>query len=311
MAYAPWLPQSQGDAPGGWIDRPATPGPDIAIFGESLPLGTLSGSTYLNIGTVLQGLLPAIAVATYGTGAQRTDSIFARAGGIPFQVSLAGGVIPPTTDPVTLTWRSGDPITDQGPQTYDAVVAGVTVTIARLASNLYILTRKAAGPAVAVGAQSRCIFDIARDTAALTQVWWPYRNDLSALMPVDEILGRAQRQQRWLRALDRRFVSMGPLYRRTAAEFIGGSGRAYMDSFDVAALAMFGDRHLVLNAHMASTDPFEIRNLTPSADDLADIASGVPARRWMRDTQHTNTDGDAVIVEDLLLPKLQALRYVA
>ncbi len=311
MAYAPWLPQAQDDAPGGWIDRPPTPSSDIAIFGDSLPLGTLSGSTYLNIGTVLQGLLPDITVTTYATGAQLTPSIFARAGGVPVGISLPGNQIPATSNPVALTWRSGDPITDQGPQSYDAMVAGVPVTIARLSSNLYTLARKTAGLVVGIGPQSRCLFDIARDTAGLTQIWWPYRNDLSAQLPVGEVLGRSQRQRRWLRALDKRLVSIGPLYRRTAVEYIGGLNRAYMDSFDPAAAALFGDNHLPLNAYMASTEPFERRNLTPSSDDLVDIGLGVPARHWMRDTQHTNTDGDAVIVEDLLLPRLQALRYAA
>ncbi len=311
MAYAPWLPQTQDDAPGGWIDRPATPSTDIAIFGESLPLGTLVSGSYRNIGTVLQTLLPAITVTTYAVGAQRTDNIFARAGGIPFEIGLPDNLIPATTDPVVLASRSGDPMTDQGVQSLEAMVAGLAVVIARLPSTLYTLTRKTPGPPVVIGPRSRCIFDIARDTAATTQVWWAYRNDLSGEMPVADIVPRAQRQARWLRALDKRFVSMGPLYRRTAIEYIGGTNRAYMDSFDAAAETAFGDRHLRLNSYMASTVPFEVRSLTPSADDLADIANGVPARRWMRDTQHTNTDGDAVIVEDLLLPKLQALRYVA
>jgi hypothetical protein len=310
VAYAPWLPQAQDDAPGGWIERPAQPSPDIVIFGESLPLGTLVSGSYRNIGTVLQTLLPSIAVTTYAVGAQRTESIFARAGGIPFEIGLPNDTIPPTTDPVVLTWRSGDPMTDQGVQNLDALVGGVAVTIARLSNNLYTLTRKAAGPSVVIGPQSRSLFDAARDTAATTQIWWAYRNDLSGELPVDGIVSRSRRQHRWLRALDKRFVSMGPLYRRTAIEFIGGANRAYMDSFDSAAEAIYGARHLALNGYMASTAPFEARNLTPSTDDLSDIANGVPARRWMRDTQHTNTDGDAVIVEDLLLPKLQTLRYV-
>lgn len=270
------------------------PSNTITFWGDSMTAGSGGGGT--TISSVVASLLGRT-VNNRGIGGQNSAAIATRQGALPMLVTVTGDQIP-ASGPVTLTARSQTPITNQGASSFTGTLAGVAGTLAASTSDggatyTYTFTRTTAGSAVACPANSQFVFDFAVADRDDTVVIWSGRNDgrntraeqiaiRNNILAMHSYLSPQIKRSLVLPIFNGRAVSTGG----GAYEPSGSAGYNNIIATNQELARTLGP------AFLADARDYMVRfaiydaGLTPTADDLSDIAADCVPRQLMSDNVH-------------------------
>ncbi len=280
---------------------PDYPSTDIAAWGDSLTDGGSSGDWLVK-------LAADIGVAAYngGTGGQGTRAIAARAGGCP-AILAAAVMIPATTAPVVVTFAGGfSPVNANRPVLF--TLAGVAGQLNRDASNVLTFTRLVEGTTVNAAARTMLLPVDAATHRGRTMIVGMGRNSFRAgtgdFQAVGQIIAAIRSVLDYQSSRVRRAIvwEIPP----TQIEPNGNANRAVLDSVNAAIKAAFPGEWLDIASWLRTTapqtvgtvmvnDPFTQLGISPTAQDLADIANGVTPTTLTSDGLHfTQLAGTAI-----------------
>ena len=259
---------------------PIRSGPNILCIGDSMTQGNQDG-TGVTYPDELQKLLSEAghpgSVTNFGAGGETSVTITARAGGNPFVVLPVGGVIPATTGAVQITLLpiNGAPVDPlkQGPSTYIATLAGVRGTFSRTIAGdvfTYYFARFVAGIEIPVNRPEPMYLEIAEAARSDIAVIWMGQNGPST----DRAIQDAEAIINHMKALDKRFIVIS---------MPGGSSA--QDADDSKWFAKFGRRFIPIRQYMVQYGLADA-GITPTAQDLVDMASGTVPTSLRTDAVH-------------------------
>lgn len=263
-------------------------GPDITGSGDSMTQG--AGGEGMGYVEVLRALMAAhgstAEVKNRGVGGETSTTIAARMGGYPFIVLPVAGLIPVTTTPFEITLL---PINGQMPaplkQGYVAPMPGrlgtVRGTFSRTESGgvlTYFFTRATAGAEVVANRPLPLYLDVGIESLGDIQIIWIGQNGdpsftgaLTARAIQD---AKAIIQQ--MTALDKRYLVMSK-----------PGGTSAQDAEDALWFAEFGRRFIPIRQYMVKYGLADA-GITPTAQDLIDIANGTVPSSLRVDPTHFN-----------------------
>ena len=263
-------------------------GPNITGSGDSMTQG--AGGEGMGYVEVLRALMAAhgssAEVKNRGVGGETSTTIAARMGGYPFIVLPVAGLIPVTTTPFEITLL---PINGQMPaplkQGYVAPMPGrlgtVRGTFSRTESGgvlTYFFTRATAGAEVVANRPLPLYLDVGIESLGDIQIIWigqngdpSYTGALTARAIQD---AKAIIQQ--MTALDKRYLVMSK-----------PGGTSAQDAEDALWFAEFGRRFIPIRQYMVKYGLADA-GITPTAQDLIDIANGTVPSSLRVDPTHFN-----------------------
>ena len=263
-------------------------GPDITGSGDSMTQG--AGGEGMGYVEVLRALMAAhgssAEVKNRGVGGETSTTIAARMGGYPFIVLPVAGLIPVTTTPFEITLL---PINGQMPaplkQGYVAPMPGrlgtVRGTFSRTESGgvlTYYFARATAGAEVVANRPLPLYLDVGIESLGDIQIIWigqngdpSYTGALTARAIQD---AKAIIQQ--MTALDKRYLVMSK-----------PGGTSAQDAEDALWFAEFGRRFIPIRQYMVKYGLADA-GITPTAQDLIDIANGTVPSSLRVDPTHFN-----------------------
>lgn len=276
------------------------PTADIACWGDSMTAGSgASGSATRypqTLGTELGRT-----VANLGIGGQGSAQIAGRQGGIPVAVTVSGNEIP-ASGAVSVTAISPAILTggtSTATLTQTGTLAGVPGTLSKTGyPATYTFTRAASGSAVSCPAGSLFVSDQIAQYIGSTVVIWAGRNDTrttraSMLATRDNILAMISALTPQVKR-----VLVLPVFNGRAVATAGGAyepqGSAAYDAIQLVNEELartLGDSFLAgLRDYMVRYAIYDA-GLTPTADDLADMALDCIPRSLFSDDIHLNDYG--------------------
>ena len=263
-------------------------GPNITGSGDSMTQG--AGGEGMGYVEVLRALMAAhgssAEVKNRGVGGETSTTIAARMGGYPFIVLPVAGLIPVTTTPFEITLL---PINGQMPaplkQGYVAPMPGrlgtVRGTFSRTESGgvlTYYFARATAGAEVVANRPLPLYLDVGIESLGDIQIIWigqngdpSYTGALTARAIQD---AKAIIQQ--MTALDKRYLVMSK-----------PGGTSAQDAEDALWFAEFGRRFIPIRQYMVKYGLADA-GITPTAQDLIDIANGTVPSSLRVDPTHFN-----------------------
>lgn len=222
---------------------------------------------------------------------EATGDIATRVGALRPGVTLPGNVIPLDTNPVTVTvtpadgWRtlSGTPITDIGE--FEGVLKGVPGILKHSGDDgSWSFTRNLASTLV-VNTEINELFTTQEGKQHLDDIWimWGGRNN-----PVSsQIITDANRIISSITP-NKNYIVLSVL--NSSAEPSGSSAYNNIIAINNALLAEYGERYFDIRAWLIALG-LSSAGVTPTSQDLTDIANDVPPDSLRRDTIHPNVEG--------------------
>lgn len=270
-------------------------GPGIVTVGDSL-----TASRY---GDRLATLL-GVPVTTNGVGGETSAGIAARQGGAPYLMIPAGGSIP-ASGPVVVTFETptgavswpllqGNPLTGMLagiPGTLSVAKAGAALT--HDPGDVYSFTRATAGAAVPVARPEPFYCDIGASTRDSIQILWPGRNNLA---DADQIMGDVEAMVAYLRPTHKRFLVLSVL--TGFGEGIGSTPHTNVTGYNRRAMFRWGRRYLDMRGYLIRYGLTDA-GLTPTSQDLADMAADTVPASLRADAIHLTPAGYQIVAEQI------------
>lgn len=249
-----------------------------------------------------------LTITNRGIGGQGICDILLRMGAIRPLYTVAGGQIPGTTTPVTLTlvdpargWRTGG----TGTFTTAGSLAGIPGTLTRvLETGVTSFTRSAAGAVVPVPDGARFVRDASQVTPNRRLILWAGRNNTNApLAPLAELLplGIAS-----LATAAKEFLIIGTINARS--EGTGTTNHARIVAYNKRQSELFGSLFYDIRRDFIDRG-MALRGINPSSADLADVDADRPPGALMADDVHPNAEG-YLAINYLLAQKLQEIEWI-
>ena len=263
-------------------------GPNFVAPGDSMTAG--AGGNGTNYTGVLQGLLTAAGhpgtVKNRGVGGENSVTITARMGGYPFMVLPVAEVIPATTTPfeITLLPINGQmpaPL-KQGSLTYTGRLGAVPGTFSRTESGgvlTYYFTRATAGSEVVANRPMAMYLDVGIEARGDIYLIWIGQNGPDTTRAIQD--AKALIQQ--MTALDKRFLVISK-----------PGGTSAQDAEDAQWFAEFGRRFIPIRQYMVKYGLADA-GITPTAQDIIDMANGTVPSSLRVDPTHWNASGYTIL----------------
>ncbi len=285
-----------------YLAQPPVESPVIAAFGDSLTLG--SGGSATNFPAKLAELTGR-SVVNLGVGGEDSLTIAGRQGGIPFVAQPF--TIPAAATPVEVTLKSGylgksvAPLVNGSAGVNPCFIGGIRGTLS-YSGGKYYFTRAVQGTAsVAVTRPQAVVTDAMRLRQGDIAVFWVGTN--GGWVDTDNVTYNPDVLVAQLKLMTGvlttgRFLVIG-LTALTAAQYA---------NLDARLARAFGRKFLDLRGYMLSYG-LQDAGITPTAQDNADIASGMIPSSLRYDQTHFNDAGYA-IAGTQVFRRMQELGYV-
>lgn len=306
LTPAKWSPWSE-------VGSPLLPLPGyVGVAGDSL---AASHNLVESLGTQL----PSVNVYSRAWNGETSDGVLVRLGARPLHVTVTGGTIPATgsvavTTPQVLSLTGSD-------SAYTGMLVtanGVTVD-GKLqwtaSTQTLIFTRATDGQAVPASGPTRFDPQWAANTRGHTLVVTMGRNDVSLGSTgadpdtVTHVLANYQRMAEWLRLSSQfpQFVFLGTLNRFN--EPAGHPKYATVKAINAALAQMFPGHYLDMRDYIVNQAIHDL-GITPTPEDLANIANDCPPPSVMADMTHYTDEAAAAFTQHRLAPWLIGQGYV-
>ncbi len=294
----------------GGIEHYVVSKPKSVFIGDSLTWG--DGSTAGNSMPAQFQRLTGREVVNLGVSGQTSTQIAARLGAVPLQVSLAGN-IPATTTPVAISnWYAPSRPTFTSAQVaplnsanssvarwLTGTILGVHGMLLKDASDGYTFVRDAAGPSVAVPANTPFIPD-QFDYPDCTAVIRLGENNLGdpATIKLDTAAVVA-----WLTPLAKQFIVLPPPRQNVAGSWVGTNSYNSQQQLKADLAASYGP-------HFVDDEAMLIALPNPAnAQDMIDVGNGaIPTRYRAPDRVHFNDTGYGTIAS-IVRTSFNSLNY--
>ena len=282
---------------------PFRSGPDIFCCGDSMTFGNQDGTGVTYPGE-LQVLLDSYGhrgtVSNFGVGGETSVTITARCGANPFIVMPAGGLIPGSNTAVELTLHpiNGEPVAPlkQGPTSYIVTLAGVRGIFSRTVSGgvfTYFFTRLSPGQSIPVERPEPMYLEVAQAYRGDIAVIWMGQNGPST----DRAISDAEAIISHLTALEKRFVVISM-----------PGGTSAQDADDAKWFAKFGRRFIPIRQYMVKYGLADA-GITPTAQDIADMANGTVPTSLRTDLVHWKAAGYKILAKQVFI-RMKELEFI-
>jgi len=278
--------------------RKVVSGPDIVCWGDSMTAGAGGGGTTMT--SVLQTLLTAAGssavVRNAGVGGETSVTITARTGATPFIVEIPSGSIP-ASGGVTVTLRqingqTAAPLlqgTGTPGSTFSGLLAGVLGTLSQ-SGGVYTFTRSAPGPSVSVTRPQPFRTNFSEDRRGDIAIIWIGQNGPTNQRAIDDARAIIQH----MNALDKRWLVI--------------SKPTSTDADDVAWFNEFGRRFIAARQYLMEFGLSDA-GITPTAQDITDMAAGVIPSSLRADSVHWTANGYSIL-GNLVFQRLTEMDWI-
>jgi hypothetical protein len=288
-------------------------GPDITTVGDSM--------TAQDWSTMLANLTGRT-VNRRGVGGESSKGIAARMNAMPYLMLPAGGAIP-ASGPVNVDLTSSGGGTSwpllQGAGTGNGFMDGtlegipgrVTLTKGTTAlpyrgnDDVYVFTRTTAGTAVPVTRPKPFYYTDGEAQRGNIMVIWSGRNNFTEDNG-DRAFRDIKAMVNYMRALEKRFLVLS--VHNGAGEGIGTSAYTNIASLNARLLAEYGRRFVDHRKYIIDYGLADA-GITPTAQDIADVAADLIPTSLRSDTLHQNDAGKALTAMQVNL-RLRELGWV-
>jgi hypothetical protein len=245
-----------------------------------------------NLGADLSADLGGREIHNEGYGGQGAASIASRIGCTPAMLTLAGNKLPATTAPVAVTDRSAN----LGAGTFHGFMGGVAVTVVGASSTSYTVQRDVAGPEVAI--PPRTPFVTGLQYRGMQVISWMGRNGgFGSDAAIAETVFHTRNALAWAgenagRSL---VVAITPFYdveNPPGSEVAGGAARVWLDKANETLRSTFPQQFVDVPGRLRTTQALAAEGVTPTTQDLADIAAGMTPQSFRADGGHYNALGN-------------------
>jgi len=264
----------------------------VACFGDSMFADV--GSTGVTVPGTLSQIL-GVPVFEGGVGGHSTTEVVVRQGGKDVFVTVAGGTIPSSgyvsviVSASPAAWRTTQGFTCLGS------LAGVPGTLRRMdgSSDSWRFYRTAAGESVSVVPETRWVsaYAVYRDRVTLIRTG---RNNVAS--GPETIISDDRAALSGLSGVNNRFLIIS-LY-NTSTEILGSSGYDNVKAINNARAAEFGANYYDLRGWIIRNGLAQA-GITPTTQDLADVANDVIPASLRIDNTHMNAIGREVEAQQL------------
>jgi hypothetical protein len=268
------------DSLGGAAPQAPTP---VTIHGDSLTAGWASATSGLSA-------LIGRAVTARGNGGLRSFWIAARQGGQPLRVTVPGDGTIPASGPVTVSIAYVPIVgTTKGgvaSMSLDGVLAGVPGALAIVDETTATFTRHRAGRVTPVSAGSP--FATGFDAREAYPIFWAGRNNFKLAGDDVQIVNDVRAMLAWTKHPDKALVLSIPPW---GGEENGSGGRANLDRANNALAAAFPAIYEDTASRLRSRALLEAVGVTPTDEDIDNIANGLTPASFRSDAGHLNAKG--------------------
>ena len=220
------------------------------------------------------------AVVQFGYGGQTARSITARTGAHPVMLAVTDNRIP-ASGPVSVTARDAN----LDPGTYVGSLVGVPGTMVVAAGNVMTFTRTTSGKATACPPGTP--FVTRPDFRGQQVVSWMGRNGLSASDYMTTNIAEDRHALAWAGTNANRSLILSVVpFTTDSADTL-----ARIAALNDAKRQNFPAQFVDVAARMRSADALEEEGVTPTSQDLQDIANGFTPASFRSDEGHFNTAG--------------------
>lgn len=260
--------------------RPVFPTSNIACWGDSLTYSTNPGNVQASP-TYPQTVATDLGVTVYngGIGGNCSADIATRQGGLQPLCTLTGNQIPSgSTTAIVLTaispttgWRT------TANTSFHGTLAGVAGTLTNnvSGSNFTFTPDSAPGSTVAVAAGTPFYGDEGAALRDRINVIWSGHNNAPQATAVADVSRDVASMVAWLTPYTKRYLVLSATWE---SKFVN-------DQINAPLAATYGDLYVDLNDWLI-TDGLTECGLTPTSNDLADIAAGEVPRQLRHDGTH-------------------------
>lgn len=281
---------------GSWLYKPVTGGsakqvlPNspfrLVTYGDSL---TASSQGVSATAAFLASTYPGLTGSNKGASGYGVADIAIRQGGLTVyfnaasdQIPASGSVALTLVNSPTTGYRTNSVITFSG------TLAGVSGTLTKAADGTWSFARSSSGSVVSCPP----------GTPFVCATWAGTENDIQSIWMGRNNVGAATFQQDTLDNVARCVAFMGPLFKRYViisvtngtSEGVGTSNYNSIIACNNALKNVYGDRFYDLRADFIQNGLAKV-GITPTSQDLIDIAADRPPSSLMGDSIHPNADG--------------------
>lgn len=284
--------------------------PGVVAYGDSLTFGTGSGSSETaSYPAVLESHI-GVDVVNAGIPSEASQDIAGRQGGAPLLATPAGGVLNASGNTVlTITRPDGSPApnfmrlasSEVNPVEYAGVAGNITYFSG--SGTWQFSPLNALDDPVTVIEPMPIITRSARAYGDLTHIFWAGTNNITE---EEQILGDIATMVEHITALDRRYLVLGPLNRE--AETAGTPNHGHVVAIEAALQRSHGRRFVGVRRWLIDYG-LTAAGLTPTTQDLADIANDVIPSQLRTDNVHLNATGYGLVAE-LVATRLREFRWL-
>lgn len=264
----------------------------IVILGDSLADGAGASGFAAKWHTRLAAAL-GIPAINLGIGGQNAEQIAARFDAVQVTVTMPGNFVPADTAPVTIGTASAFNIdllfgSGTGTRTCPLIIRGVPGTLIKTGGTTYSWSRSAAGAAVAITINEPVSTGLGTLYANDILIVSAGTNDRSAaaIYPaMQRVFAIVRKLQPYFRA-----VLVASPRGLTGTDLPNTAAAKNVLAMERMGRRVLGERYLELRRFMID-DALGLLGLTPTADDLADIANDTIPRQLLADLLHSNDLG--------------------
>lgn len=249
------------------------------------------------------------AVAGFGAGyydggdaAARADSILARQGSAPAQLSFPGGTAPTSGGTAV---DVGNVRASNGIESFTGTIDGTTVrgSLSSTSSG-WTFTRSGSGSAVPVTDGTTFLPTEGMANRYSIQLLNIGKNDLTSGASAQSVIDAVATAYDWIPTSDKKALVLGFFVDTgTAAD---AAVRTRIGDVNTALGATYGADFIDIGAYLTSAQVWTDTGLKPTAEDLRQQALGNLPPSLAADRQHLNGIANAAVVNNLILPRLES-----
>lgn len=298
-------------------------GPDIICWGDSKTQSAgITGGQYAYpavLQTLLQNNGSAATVRNSGCGGETSFTIAARQGGNPMHLYAEGGVIPaaPAAVKMVMLDNNGKPIRplvqksgipgQENDLWFDGTIAGIKGRLAIVKpngasptwdpANYYTFTRAQSGTDVTLNRPTPFYLDFAEARREDIAVFWTGQNNET---PSEYVIADTKAMINHLKPMSKRYlvISRPKPYLNLSAQ-ISDEEKLYLE---------YGSKFINVRQYLIDYGLADA-GITPTSQDLSDIAAGLVPSSLRSDGTHFNNAGYAVVAK-IVFERLKQLGWV-
>jgi hypothetical protein len=252
--------------------RPYVSSPVIAAYGDSL-----TAANYPNDLATLMGGVVGVDVIKRGISSQTPSQIVGRQGGEFALVTVAGDSIP-ASGQVSATINVS---ILRGATSITGTLAGRHGTLRGGTTTPYTFEQDAGGVVTPCPPNTPFKPDGAFEDENRTQIYWYGRNNPNDVGPW------IAKSVAFLKPRVKRFLILGQINQSNGIEPIGNATYNVIKNYNLEMAAKYGDSFIDIRRWLVDSAIYEM-GITPTVDDLADMAGDMPPRSVMNDPVHPN-----------------------